>query len=236
MVYSVIGSLAVIGVLGFSGLNPILSTGFDTSPTAGKAISSDDSPDQALITEIYEYKGNEITSGAFIALNEKGIALQTVYSQRGDITVVTAFDTIEEADAYVQEMAAGKRADLTNKSFAAASESTVSPMGTVGGCPNVTYGSRDYVDGGCGGSYLAFSPNDAVANFGTFGLNDKISSYTIAPGTTSNCLITKRYYSNANYDVSAGTWTVMGEFYAYTSGNFSSVQNDKVSSEKSTCS
>lgn len=232
MVYSVVGSLAIIGAVLFSGA---------TTPSENFDGASNKSQIQNLsgsaINEVYEYKGRTVTTEDFLSLNSKGLALQTVYSYKNGLTVVTGFDSIEESDVYIAKLSEEKRnAHAEKKSSDLKTSASIAPMATVGGCPGISYGSRDYVDGGCGGNYLAFSPNDTVANFGTFGMNDLMSSYTIAPATTSQCLITKRYYNNSNYDTSAGTWTVIGEFNAYTSGNFSSVQNDKVSSEKSFCS
>lgn len=102
----------------------------------------------------------------------------------------------------------------------------------ISGCPNITYGSRDYDNSNCGGSYLAFSPNDAVSNFGTYGHNDKMSSLDIQYG---GCIVTATLYNNASYSTSGGVWRYFGVSGGYASYNLPSSQNDRVSSEKSVC-
>lgn len=184
------------------------------------------------VGEFYHYENSIITAYKLNDLQASGKALHIVTNDL--LAEDYAFDDFSVSEEYVETIALEKRHLLDGESLKY--KVSVPQQTLIAGCPNISYGSRDYVNANCGGDYLSILPNDLIPNFGSFGKNDKISSYTIAPATTSACLITKRYFNNANYDVSGGTWTVMGAFNTYTSGNFNSAQNDLASSEKSTCS
>lgn len=195
------------------------------------------------------YQGQYYTDAEIVALNNASLAMfgDVRVTDAGE-AVARAFDTYDEllaAEAATNEQVPDvaypatesvqqRQSRLANSDQGAAQldGQTSIIAAALSGCPNITYGSRDYDNANCGGSYLAVQPSDAIANFGTYGHNDKMSSIDIQYG---GCRVVATLYNDASYATGGGVWRYYGVAGAYASYNLPSAQNDRVSSEKSTC-
>jgi hypothetical protein len=142
-----------------------------------------------------------------------------------------AFDTAKAEAAFGSRLLAAERSAPAHVSRPVG----ITPMSTISGCPNLTYGMRLYADSNCGGSHLGFNRTDAVARLSDYGWNDQASSIDLENSLT--CIIIATLYNKANYDTSAGVVQYYGANGTCTAYNLDNANfNDKASSVKTQCS